>query len=165
MQGGKTADTSWVKLWAPRLMTSLRVGTERVAAFTAMSIDAALVFPHNFSRFSSVYFFFLCYYWNFCQLETIFRHFSSSHPTPHSPVVRLIAKTLNCSYRGHMKSQRQHHLHLIAFHRSLPSCLRPRSADSGKRTQGKRKICQRVVYLRAHNDSLAKELAAVTARG
>jgi len=31
--------------------------------------------------------------------------------------------------------------------------------------RGKRKICQRVVYLRAHNDSLAKELAAVTAWG
>jgi len=31
--------------------------------------------------------------------------------------------------------------------------------------QGKRKICQRVVYLRAHNDSLAKEVAAVTAWG
>lgn len=51
-----------------------------------------------------------------------------------------------------MKSQRQHHPHFPATQFCHP-------ADREK------KICQRVVYLRAHNDSLAKEVAAVTAWG
>lgn len=119
----KKIDTNWVKLLAPRLMTDTqqkgrkRNKKKRVATFTAMSIDAAFVFPPVFPHFSRFYYifpFFLRYFycWNFGQLETIFRRqppFASALQLP-----RLIAKTLNCSYRGHMKSQRQHHPHFPA---------------------------------------------------
>lgn len=158
----KKIDTNWVKLLAPRLMTDTqqkgrkRNKKKRVATFTAMSIDAAFVFPPSFPAFFQVLLHFSFLFalllllklwptWNYFQAAASIC-FRPPVAPPNSQNFKLFLP------RPYEKS--------TAAPPPFP-CLP--IFPPGR--QGKRKICQRVVYLRAHNDSLAKEVAAVTAWG